>query len=500
MEVALAYDRRTSLAMTLRAAALDFAANLFRRPVSFRGRVLDPLLLRQVLLAFQRSVLSAPRYGDDQRSRALDPLVTVHHDQLFFEGFSADQSCYARLSAPLAAFELIDEVRYGTTNIDFSARLTGALGGLRSSRRTELRIGAGGVGLATDADSGAAAGASAAVERRVDVPDNWVKGFLQVQGALAVPAFAFDAHPADLLSLIAFLQENTPPSPPHGLRYEFRREAPISAVLEPWDRRFTLRGTRYAGYERTVRVWGRRRLELLRDVLPYAERVRVSVLGRGLPHVYTCSCGPYQFLLALSGWAKSDWSTDAAFDLLAPRAAPDPQRAQRVYAYLGEHLAASVAQIAAETGTPPPQVEQSLFALCRAGRVMVDPAAGQYRLRELFAEPLDVDALFAPDPRQAGAQRLFDGGRVVLGAITPPAENEAHPDETRALAMVDDDAEGAAYEVTIAVDESGRVRFGRCECPFFQHNLIARGPCAHIMAARLALDAATALPEPMGAG
>lgn len=489
MEVALAYDRRTTLATSLGAAALDFAANLFRRPVSFGGRVRDPLLLRQLLLALHQSVLSDQRFDEDAWLRqTLDPVITVHHDQLFFEAFSGDQSSYARLSAPLTAFETEGEVRYGTTNVNFTWGLRAALQSLRSARRTVLRVGASGLGVTT------ATGARTLehFERKVDVPDSWVKGFLQVQGALAMPAFVFDAHPADLLTLIAYFQDNKPPAPPHGLRYELRPGEPISAVLEPWERRFTLRDTHYDGYTRTVRLWGRKRLELLQGVLPYADRVTIGVLGRGLPHIYVCHCGPYQFLLALSGWTNNDWSKDAAFDLLAPRATPDAQRLDRIHAYLGEHLAATVPQMAANTGLSAPEIEQVLFQLCRAGRAMVDPITSQYRLRELFAEPLDMDVLFAPDPRLAAAERLLAEARVTLRTITLPDQDQRH--ETRAIATVADEA--TTYEVTASIDETGRLRFGRCGCLFFQHNLMSRGPCAHIMATRLALETATAAPTP----
>ncbi|HKB46825.1 MAG TPA: SWIM zinc finger family protein, partial [Ktedonobacterales bacterium] len=320
----------------------------------------------------------------------------------------------------------------------------------------------------------------------------WVKSFLQVQSALAMRPFVFDVRPVDLLTLIAFFQDNKPPSPPHGLRYELRPEAPIAAVLEPWEQRITFRGTRYTGYERTVRLWGRRRLELLQGVLPYADRVSVGVLGRGLPHVYVCHCGPYQFTFVLSGWTKSDWSKDAAFDLLAPRTALDPQQVERVHSYLGEHLMAPLKEIAADTGMPANEVEQALFSLCRAGRVMVDPTIGQYRLRELFAEPLDLDALFAPDPRLAEAQQFVEAGRVTLRSVSAPGPDASWRRETRVEAAVTEG--GATYEVSVRVDDTGRVRFGRCQCPFFERNLMSRGPCAHIMAARLALDAATATP------
>jgi hypothetical protein len=492
MEVALAYAHRTSLATLLGVTALDFAANLRRRPVSFRGRVTDPLLLRQLLAALHESILSDTRWAShDAWERTLDPIITVHRDQMTFEAFSTDQSTYARLAAPLAAFEAEGETRYGTTNIDFTADLAQALSSLRSSRRTVFAVGAEGFGVTT----GIGAAGEDHFERKVDVPESWVKSFLQVQGALAMRPFVFDVRPADLLSLIAYFQDNKPPTLPHGLRYELRPGAPITAVLEPWERRMTFHGATYGGYERVVRVWGRRRLTLLESVLPYADRVTIGVLGRGLPHLYVCHCGPYQFTYVLSGWAKNDWSRDAAFDLLAPRAAQDPAQVERVRTYLGEHLVAPAGEIAANTGLAAPAVEQALFALCRAGRAMVDPTTSQYRQRELFAEPLDLAALFAPDPRLEEAQRLLDAGRVRLGAVTPPKARDGGRQETRAEAAV---TEGdATYAVSIRVDGVGRLRFGRCQCAFFERNMMARGPCAHIMAARLALDAA---PAPAAAG
>src|SRR5262249_20936481 len=124
MEIALAYDHRTSLVSTLGTMALDFATNLRRRPVAFIGRVREPFLLRQLLLALHQTITSDLRVvSAEEWLQTLDPVITVHHDQLFFEAFSTDQSCYARLSAPLTAFESEGEVRYGTTNIDFTLDL-----------------------------------------------------------------------------------------------------------------------------------------------------------------------------------------------------------------------------------------------------------------------------------------------------------------------------------------------------------------------------------------
>src|SRR6478752_2400118 len=46
----------------------------------------------------------------------LDPVITVHPDELFFECFSKDESSYGRLSCDHDVFEQMGEMAYGTTN------------------------------------------------------------------------------------------------------------------------------------------------------------------------------------------------------------------------------------------------------------------------------------------------------------------------------------------------------------------------------------------------
>ena len=41
---------------------------------------------------------------------------------------------------------------------------------------------------------------------------------------------------------------------------------------------------------------------------------------------------------------------------------------------------------------------------------------------------------------------------------------------------------GVMKPVEIVVDDHGRVIFGKCPCAFFEENLLARGPCEHMIA------------------
>lgn len=473
MDITLAYARPTQVATTAEATTITLATNTRRPPVSFAGRVRDPLVLRQSLLAHQQIVVAA---NDAEWRKTLDPVVTVQPDQLVIESYSSDGAVYARLTAALSAFADVAGIQPGSTNVDFTWDLAPALQALRSSHATTLAIG-----------PAEGAGTFDRAERVAELPAAWVKGLLQVQGALTAHPFTFPVRPVDLASVITYLDEHAPTGSPQGIRYEFAPNAPIQIVLEPWEARFPLRGTHYTGFARTVRLWGRKRLALLRGVLPYADRVTVAILGRGLPHVYICHCGPYQFMLAVSGWTADDWTMGSGFDLLAAFTGATAARTQHVYQYLADRQVAQREEIAVGTGISGTEVEQALFQLSRAGKVLYDPLSGQYRARDLFAAPLDLAALFVADPRLAAAQTLLQDGRVQIQGVSAGGSN-ARP-VTRINASVHDDID---YTVTVQLDESGRLRYGRCQCAFFRMHTLTRGPCPHILAARLAFDTPTA--------
>jgi hypothetical protein len=156
-----------------------------------------------------------------------------------------------------------------------------------------------------------------------------------------------------------------------------------------------------------------------------------------------------------------------------------------VYACLARHLVASRHRLVEETGLAAATVEHALYQLCRAGRAMVEPTGGRYRLRELFAEPLDLATLFAPDPRAATARGLVEAGAATLDSVIAPDPAGGGRREHKALARVRD---GGEHRAVAAIDLDGRLRFGQCSCDFFQRNLMSRGPCEHILAARLLLD------------
>ena len=285
------------------AAILGLTAN-GRRPVRFHGRVKagHPFMLRIALRALGEAIWSDDTWLGGALFGLLDPVVTVHPDRLLFEAFSQDQSVYAAVTLDPEIFETDGEVIPGTTNIDFTAWLWGQLAELRSRRNTWLRVGPEGLEVTTT-------GACGRFEGKVDLPDAWVRGFLQVTGAMTLPGTRLKVRPVDLLSAIRYLRHNKAKVSPRALRYVLLPGQDARIMLEPWEHPVPLRGCEHGRLEpRRVRTWGRRRLRLLEPLLPFADAVEVHLKGRALPSFYLVRLPGMTFTLGLSGWTGQAWT------------------------------------------------------------------------------------------------------------------------------------------------------------------------------------------------
>lgn len=464
------------------------AANM-RRPVRFHGRVRDHgFILRIALRALGELIWSNDMwYGE---AAILDPVITVHPDRVFFEAFSQDQSVYGALIVDPNLFETMGEVITGTTNIDFSAWLWGALGEMRTSRSTTFRIGPEGLEVKTSSAGGR-------FEKKVDLPESWVRGFLQVQAAMGLPGTRIRVKPIDLLAALRMLRNTKAKVSPRGLRYEFEPGQDVRLVLEPWEHTVTFEGATHNYTEhKTTRVWGRRRLKLIEGLLPFADGVDIYLKGRALPSFYAVKLPGMTFLLGLTGWSGSGFTGTGGFDLLATGAAEDEPKLPAAVDLLKKSFHLSIDQLADALGVDKTAASRILVRLCRQGRAMFDVEARNYRHRELFETPADETVYFPPDLRQEMAQAILDKGgarvtsctaeetRKVRNLRDPAGDSKKEKiarevvyRDWRVIGEVDNDK-----PVEIAVNDNGRIIFGRCTCQFFADNLMNQGPCEHMLA------------------
>ena len=483
MIVAIDYASPSVFEATRDTCTVGLAANA-RRPVRFHAHIAQHgFMFRIAMRALGEAIWSNDTWWD--AADLLDPVITVHPDRIFFEAFSQDQSTYACLVVDPEVFETEGEVVTGTTNIDFTAWLWGALGEMRTSRKTSFQVGGDGVELST-------AGAGGRFEKKVDLPDTWVRGFLQVQAAMAMPGTRLSIQPVDLLAAIRYLRFNKAKVSPRALRYEFPPGEDARLVLEPWEHVVPLEGAEHNYTQQKVtRVWGRRRLRLIEGLLPFAESVDVYLKGRSLPSFYAVKLPGMTFVLGITGWTGSGFTGTGGFDLLANAAAADNAQLEPALDLLRKEYHLSIDQLAERLHIDTPAASQVLVRLCRQGQAMFDVETLDYRSRELFETPADEATYFPPDVRRERANEMLSAGKVkvdsCLAEENTKTRNLKTPEGTikREIIYRDWRVQGTAGDargVEVVVNNQGRIIFGRCDCSFFQEHLLNQGPCEHILA------------------
>jgi hypothetical protein len=400
----------------------------------------------------------------------LDPVISVHPDELFFECFSSDESTYARLSCGYELFRNIGEKAHGTTNIDYSDSLYNQFQKLRDYKTSHFQVDPSGFEVTT-------ANEDSYLEEKIDLPDSWVRGFLQVSSAMAMPMTEFQLHPMDVHNICLFLRRHKETHGPRSIRFQLTPDQPVKLVFEPWNRVLECKRSLFSGDQVTeVRLWGRRRLLTLERLIPIASHFSVRLLGTGLPSFFIAHMGEMSFTLGLSGWTANDWSRMGNFDLMAPRARVDELTHRRVFAALRESWYEESGSLSRRLQLDKGMVESSLGLYTQAGRVIYDLAKGVYRLRELSREPLPMERLRYDNEREAKADNFILAKLATLGDVE---EGDAH---LRISGQVLDNA--VRYQPVIVLDRDQRLIEARCSCHYYIHNKLYKGPCEHMLAVR----------------
>lgn len=403
----------------------------------------------------------------------LDPVITVHPDEVFFECFSQDESTYGKLSSSYNVFTEISDFKCGTTNIDYSASLYNEFQKIRGYKDTEFKIDPSGFEALTTNEE-------VYKEEKIDLPDSWVRGFLQVSSAMTLPATTFDLHPMDIFSICQFLRRFKEKKGPRALRFILEPGKPIQAVFEPWYEVLTFHRSIYTGPQsKTIRIWGRRRLLILERLIPIAKSFRVVLLGNGLPSFYIADLGDMSFTLGLSGWTTNDWSKAGNFDLMAPRGQVDLMTQEKVFQALKETWFGTTHDLSRKLNLDTATISTSLTSYTQAGRVIYDLNAGVYRVRELTQEPLDMKQLRFSSPQEEKADTLISEHKVKISYTV-------NDDVLMIQGTVKEN--NYTYKTEASIDKDQRLIDGKCQCNFYESNGLRQGPCEHILATRMMMN------------
>ena len=439
---ALAYERPSALESSGggRVLGLETSGGLTptgveAHPRFFAGFLSSPRVAARGLLAV--ADVAAARYYQRLNPASLDPVVTGNGDRLRFESFSGCGGVYARLDVLREGLDGA-ETGHGTTNVDVNNPLREALSRLTGDDPLHLRVGPEELAVTTLGGR--------VVEKKVPLPDRWLRGFAEAQVASA----GFDLR-AELpgAEAVRFLR---------GLpRSGGRGRGPLWVV--PAGR--TLRPTTRPG-PGAVCLPGPERLASLERVLRDATALRVygpAPDGAPTASAWEVALPGMRLTLTLSPDASRGFSGEGGvLEALATEEAA--QDAELVAVLLAWEPRIDPAELAERSGLSVARVRAALTALGTAGRVGYDVADAAYFHREL---PYDADRAERHNPRLVAARAL-----VAEGAVTLDGD----------LASV------SSGERLYRIRESGRAL--SCTCQWWADYQGRRGPCKHALAVRMA--------------
>ncbi len=400
----------------------------------------------------------------------LDPVITVHPDEVFFECFSQDESTYGKLESNYNVFKEINEFECGTTNIDYSQNLYNEFQKIRDYKETDFKIDPSGFEVKTTNEDDYK-------EVKIDLPDSWVRGFLQVSSAMTLPMTTFDLHPMDIYNICLLMRRFKEKEGPRSIKFILKPNEPITLLFEPFNKEIICSRSIYHGNEaKTIRIWGRRRLLILERLIPMAKKFTVHLTGSGLPSFYVADLGDMTFTLGLSGWSANDWSRSGNFDLMAPRAEVDGFTAQNIYNALRENWFEKPESLAKRLNTDTKTVLGALGTFTQAGKTIFDLNQGVYRIRELSREPLPIHKLRFDNPREEAANKFILEKKVNL--ISEKTANGLRLSGTVK-------SPNRVFNPTVIIDNDERIAQATCDCDFYIHNKLFKGPCEHIIALRI---------------
>ncbi|GAA3636441.1 SWIM zinc finger family protein [Flavivirga jejuensis] len=402
----------------------------------------------------------------------LDPVITVHPDQVFFECFSKDESVYGKLSCGYDVFNNINEFKCGTTNIDYSKKLYEEFQKIRTYKETDFKIDPKGFDVKTTGEDNYR-------EVKIDLPDSWVRGFLQVSTAMTSKKVSFELEAIDIANFISVLKRNKERKGPRSIKYILKSGEPIVAVFEPWNIEIVCNQSIYKGEtSEEIRVWGRRRILLLERLLPITNKFTVHLLGSGMPSFYTAHLtSEMYFTLGLSGWTANDWTQSSQLELLAPRGLVPATTMQTVYLELRKDWFATESDIAEVLNLDVGTVNKSLETFAQAGKVIYDLKNKVYRVRELKRDGIDIESLRFSSETDKEAFKLME-----QGAVSDLKVNENN-NKITITGLVSN-----SYNTLVVIDKDLKITDASCTCNYYYKNKMTKGPCQHILATRITFD------------
>ena len=409
---------------------------LVERPVFFTGFPARPEVLAAGLLAVADvAATTYADFGQAQRLANLDPVVTASGDRLRFEAFSGCNSVHARLDLLPDGLDE-GEVGFGTTNVDVNQPLRTALARMGGSALLHLTVGPDEMRASTPE--------AQHVERKVALPDRWVRGLAEVPYVTAEMGAVLELSGAAIGRFARDLPRRGSPGPvvhvlpTPGAARVLPRALPGSIAVPG--------ATRLSGMDRVLRF--------VRTLTVHADRHGATAWVFGLPGA--------RLTLVLTANPYRGFSGEGGL-LLRLVNRRSEERGRSLLADLGWDPVIDPNRLAASTRLGDDEVADGLAWLAASGRLGHDLAEGGWFHREL---PVDGELVVRHNPRLRNAHRLAESGAVR---------------RTGDAWLV----RGSGSDHTVSGGSKAALA---CTCPWAESHAAGRGPCKHVLAVLLTVD------------
>lgn len=401
----------------------------------FQGGLQRPDLVSQSLLVLNRIVRT---HFFDARPSQRDPIVTSSPKMVRWEGFSGCCGVYTRVDLDQRAFQDAEQT-FGTTNVDFNSEMISQLSKVGRHDETRLSISNEAVVLST--------GEAEVVERKVPLPRRWIKGLSEVQAYQTKLKLRHTLHPVSVSRLLQSLG-----TAPRGIEYLTVRGPAV---------RLSRRQT-----PGSLMIGGAERLKPLAPLLLQAREVGLWSDEDSGVFAVSVSMDVGRFWFVLSPAMHRGFSGEGQLlqTLTCDHAV---QIADEMYDLLGWQSELHPVELAVQLGCRVEDAAASLAILSTRGIAGFDATTGYYFHREL---PFRGALAERDQPRLQSARKLIDTGQARIVSST----SDGH----------DIEVAGNTATQFVRIRRDG----DRCTCVWYTRHQGQRGPCRHILAARILVD------------
>jgi len=414
----------------------------------------------------------------------LDPVITVHPDQVSFEAFSLDESIYGCLSVVMDEFELAKDPQLGTTNIDFSSKLSMEIERFRTYTDVQLSVNPGGFAV----DTGVM---PEYVEKKIDLPETWIKGFNQVSAAASLGGIEIELEPVDLYDICSFLRRHKANKSPRYMKWIMDPGKNIRILFEPFGKVMELKAVYNGKKRKEEKIWGSRRWLVAEKLISIASSFKIRLLGFGMPQFIIADMGNMKMTIGFTSWSSNDWVKGTTFNIIGGFIGKENY--DEIYKLLKERRCLTIEEINGELKDFTKNCNKAgVGMLIRRGEGYFDPVNNAVRFRQLCNVPIDKQ-LYETTNLEIKVQKNLEEGlaKFILksteaGEVVATQGFKVPNIKYKKWKYRGTEDYNREYDFTsteLAIDEDGQISKVKCTCKEFNRgSRNISEPCSHILA------------------